>query len=83
MKYSVECLWLRLAVLGIVMSLLSACATVSSKPVIGVCPPVVEYSQAEQVQAAGEIEALPDGAVLIDWLADYSLLRQQIGSCGT
>jgi len=49
--------------------------------VVGVCPPVVGYSQAEQVQAAGEIEALPDDAVLIDWLADYSVLRKQVRSC--
>jgi hypothetical protein len=65
----------------IVTSLLGACATVSSEPVVEVCPPVVEYSQAEQVLAANEIEALPGGAVLIDWLADYSVLRDQARSC--
>jgi hypothetical protein len=42
---------------------------------------VVEYDAAEQAQAADEIEALPDDAVLIDWLADYSVLRQQVRSC--
>jgi len=46
-----------------------------------VCPPVAEYSQAEQTQAANEIEALPGDAVLIDWLADYSVLRDQARSC--
>jgi hypothetical protein len=53
---------------------------VSSERVVGVCPPVVEYSQAEQALAADEIEALRGGAVLIDWLADYSVLREQARS---
>jgi len=44
---------------------------------------VVEYSQAEQTQAAKEIKALSGDAVLIDWLVDYSMLREQVGSCGT
>jgi len=81
MKYNAECLRLRFAALAIVTSLLSACATVSSEPAVGTCPPVVEYSQAEQTQAADEIDALPGGAVLIDWLADYSVLREQARSC--
>jgi len=48
---------------------------------MGVCPPVVEYSQAEQAQAAGEVAALPEDSVLIDWLGDYSLLREQVRVC--
>jgi hypothetical protein len=62
-------------------SLLSACATVSSERGVGVCPPVVEYSQAEQAQAADEVPALPEDSVLIDWLADYSALRDQVRVC--
>jgi hypothetical protein len=34
------------------------------------CPPVVDYSADEQRQVVEEIEALPDGAVIIDWLAN-------------
>ncbi|MBL4766338.1 MAG: hypothetical protein JKY94_01195 [Rhodobacteraceae bacterium] len=81
MKSNTECSRLRLAALVIVTSLLDACATVSSESVVGVCPPVVEYSQAEQALAADRIEALPDGDVLIDWLADYRELRQQARTC--
>jgi hypothetical protein len=42
---------------------------------------VVEYSQAEQAQAADEVAALPEDSVLIDWLADYSALRDQVRVC--
>ena len=54
MKSSAKCSKPRLAALLIVTSLLSACATVSSKPVIGVCPPVVGYDDGYQARAAGE-----------------------------
>ena len=63
------------------MSLLSACATVNSERAVGTCPPVVEYSRAEQAKAADEIEALLEQAILIDWLADYSVLRVQTRAC--
>ena len=81
MKFNAECLRPRLAALAIVTSLLTGCATESSEQVVGVCPPVVEYSRAEQALVATEIEALQEGAVLINWLADYSLLREQANSC--
>ncbi len=55
MKPNARC-WMPLHVaLGIAMSLLSGCATGSSESRVGACPPVVEYSQAEQVQAAAEV----------------------------
>jgi hypothetical protein len=81
MKSSAECSRQQLAALVIVTSLLSACATVSSEPFAGGCPPVVEYSQAEQAQAADEVAALPEDSVVIDWLADYSALRDQVRLC--
>ena len=81
MKFNAECFRLRLVGLAIVMSLLSACATVSSEPVVGICPPVVEYSAAEQARVVSEVEALPDDAALINWLSDYSVLREQARSC--
>ncbi len=83
MKSNAGCFRRQLVGLAIGVSLLSACATVSSERVVGVCPPVVEYDQAEQAQAAIEIEALPGDAVLIDWLADYSVLRDQARSCAS
>jgi hypothetical protein len=45
------------------------------------CPLVVEYSQAEQAQAAGEVVSLPQNAVIIGWLNDYSVMREQAREC--
>ncbi len=81
MKSNVECFRLPLVGLAIVMSLLSACAMASSEPVVGICPPVAEYSAAEQARVVSEVESLPDDAALINWLADYSVLREQARSC--
>jgi len=47
----------------------------------GACPPVVEYSRAEQVQAAAEVETLPEGAVVVRMLADYAVMREQARAC--
>lgn len=47
----------------------------------GPCAPVVEYSQAEQARAAGEVEALPEGAVIVRMLCDYAVLRDQVRAC--
>jgi hypothetical protein len=81
MKSNAKCLRLRLVGLTIVTSLLSACATVSSESVVGVCPPVMEYNQAEEAQTADEIASLPRNAVIIGWLSDYSVMRDQARSC--
>ena len=83
MKFNAKCCGSRLAALAIATSLLSACATVSSEPVVGVCPPIVEYSGAEQALVATEIESLQEYTVIVDWLADYSLLREQVSICGS
>jgi hypothetical protein len=42
---------------------------------------VVDYSADKQRQVVEEIEALPDGAVIVDWLADYAVLREQARAC--
>jgi hypothetical protein len=47
----------------------------------GACPPVVEYSRTEQARMAEELAALPEGAVIPDWLADYAVLRDQARAC--
>lgn len=39
------------------------------------CPPVVEYSTADQARAADDFEALPEGAVVIRMLSDYTVMR--------
>ena len=68
--------------LAAAMSFLSACAGAGSDIPPGACPPVVAYSQAEQVRVAGEVAALPEGAVIGKWLADYAVLREQVRVCG-
>ena len=45
------------------------------------CPPVIEYSAADQARAADEIEALPEGAVIVRMLSDYAVLRDQTRAC--
>lgn len=55
---------------------LSACATGgSNKP--SSCPPVVDYSAAEQSRAAAEVGALPESAIIVRMLSDYAVLRDQ------
>ena len=60
---------------------LGACATGSSDVALGVCPPVVDYSAAEQSRAAAEVGALPEGAMIVRMLADYAVLRDQARAC--
>jgi hypothetical protein len=42
---------------------------------------VVDYSRAEQARVAEEVEALPEGAMIVSWLADYAVLRSQLRAC--
>lgn len=69
-------------VLALVMLWLTGCAAGGSDGSgAGACPPVVDYSAAEQVRAAGEVEALPEGAMLVRMLSDYAVLRDQARAC--
>jgi len=45
------------------------------------CPPVIEYSALDQARAATEVEALPEGAVVVQMLSDYAVLRDQARAC--
>lgn len=45
------------------------------------CPPVVDYTAAEQARAGDEVEALPEGAVIVRMLSDYAVLRDQARAC--
>ena len=66
----------------IVMLWLTACAAGGSDGSgAGACPPVVTYTTAEQHRAAGEVEALPEGAMLVRMLSDYAVLRDQARAC--
>jgi hypothetical protein len=42
---------------------------------------VVAYSKAEQLRLAEEVAALPEGALIVGWLADYAVLRDQVRTC--
>lgn len=47
------------------------------------CPPVVEYSSDDQARAADEVRALPEGAVIVQMLSDYAVLREQARACAS
>jgi hypothetical protein len=42
---------------------------------------VVAYSRAEQARVAEEVATMPEGALIVDWLADYAVLRDQARIC--
>ena len=67
--------------LGIATLFLTACEGVGSDTPPSACPLVVDYSRAEQARVADEVAALPEGAVILDWLADYAVLREQARAC--
>ena len=81
MTFNDRCWRQQRAVLAAATIFLSACAGVSFDSGARVCPPVVEYSRAEQAQLAEEVTALPEGALIHDWLADYAFLRDQARVC--
>jgi hypothetical protein len=60
---------------------LSACAMVGSDAPPSACPPVVNYSRPQQARVADEVAKLPEGALIIGWLADYAVLREQARAC--
>ena len=45
------------------------------------CPPVVEYTAADQARAADEVDAMPEGAVVVRMLSDYAVMRDQARAC--
>ena len=81
MTYNAECWKRRLAVLVIASSWLTGCATADSDTSDGTCPPIVNYSQAEQTRVAEEIAAVPENVAIIGWLADYAVMRDQARAC--
>ncbi|MCC5967853.1 MAG: hypothetical protein JJU24_17190 [Natronohydrobacter sp.] len=69
------------AALAAVTIFLTGCEGVTSDTPPSACPPVVEYSRAEQARVAAELAALPEGAVIPEWLSDYAVLRDQARAC--
>jgi len=61
---------------------LTACAGVGFEAGgLSACPPVVNYSWEEQGRVAEEVAGLPEGALIVSWLADYAVLRDQARVC--
>ena len=81
MPFNVRCWTQPHAALAAATIFLTACAGVSSDTVTSACPPVVEYSKAEQARVAAEVAALTKGAMISEWLADYAVLRDQARAC--
>ncbi len=68
------------AALLIVMLWLTGCAMAGSEA-HAPCPPVVDYTAADQARAADEVEALSEGAVVVRMLSDYAVMRDQARAC--
>ena len=59
---------------------LTACAMGNSEAKAP-CPPVVEYSGADQERAADEVDKLHEGEMVVRMLSDYAVLRDQARAC--
>ena len=82
MQFNVRC-WRRpQTALAAAMIFLTGCAGGSFDTLPSACPPVVDYSRAEQARVAAELAAMPEGAAISEWLADYAVLREQARACG-
>ena len=82
MPFNVRCWTQPRAALAAAAIFLTACAGSSFEIAPSACPPVVAYSQDEQMRVAEEVAALPEGALIPNWLADYAVLRDQARACG-
>lgn len=80
MPYIARCSTPPPAALLIVTLWLTGCA-MDGSDVRAPCPPVVDYTTAEQARAADEVEALPEGTVIVRMLSDYAVLRDQARAC--
>lgn len=81
MSFNARC-WMQPQIaLAVVMILLSGCAGAGFDTRSSACPPVVGYSLAEQARVAEEVAVLPEGGMIAEWLADYSVMREQARAC--
>ena len=84
MIFNAECWRRRLAVLVIVTSWLTGCATAGFEANgLAACPRVVEYSREFQAQAAEELAMLPDESAIVQMMGDYAVIRDQAHACGS
>lgn len=80
MPSTVRCSMPPPAALMIVTLWLAGCAMAGSDAQTP-CPPAVDYTAADQARAADEVEAMPEGAVIVRMLSDYAVLREQARAC--
>ena len=80
MKSNARCWMPQAAALLIAMLWLTACVMAGSDTRVP-CPPIVDYTMADQARAAEEVEALPEGAVIARMLSNYAVLRDQARAC--
>ncbi len=82
MKSNARCWRPRLAVLAVVTSWLTGCATAGFETgSVAACPPVVEYSPEFQARVAEELAFLPEGSAIVEMMADYAVMREQARVC--
>jgi hypothetical protein len=81
MSYNARCWTRQAAALAAAMIFLTGCEGVGFDATVKPCPLVVEYSRAEQAIVADELAAMPQGAMIENWLVDYAVLREQVRAC--
>lgn len=80
MKSNAEC-WTPPATAPLIAMLwLSGCA-MGGFDARATCPNVVDYSPVEQARAAEEVDALPEGGMIVRMISDYAVLRDQARAC--
>lgn len=57
--------------------LLIGCSTINAAH----CPPVKEWTPEQNAQLGAELEAMPEGSITIDVIADYIRMRDQARLC--
>ena len=65
----------------LIVTLWLSCCAIGGSETGAPCPPVVEYTATDQARAADEVEALPEGAVVVRMLSDYAVMRDQARGC--
>ena len=81
MSYNARCWTQQATALAAAMIFLTGCEGVGSDTQQYACPPVVDYNRAEQARITMELAAMPEGALIVDWLSDYFVLRDQARAC--
>jgi hypothetical protein len=81
LSYNARCWTQQAAALAAAMIFLNGCEGVDFDATVKPCPPVVEYSRAEQAIVAEELAAMPQRAMIENWLVDYAVLREQVRAC--